>query len=469
MRNCIIIILVSLVYPVYAQQTGNQRIDTSEYIYGEPNINLLIAADKGYPTEVTRLLNQGAEVGYTTFDGVTALMYAAQRGHEEVVKVLLEKGADPNKKPSDGNSALHGAAMFNQLDVVEILLNNGADIDIQNKKEVTPLMIAAGYDYFILADMLLFYGADPSIKDKSGNNALLTATHQENVEIVALLLDQGASVNVSDDKGFTPLMIAVQYNNPVLTDLFIEYNADVDEINTYGYNALTYAIINENEKLVRRFIDLGADVNTNLDYASTPLTIARQTGNDSIKNMLLEYGAKRNPYPDFSDLNVGPMAVFNTEDFRMGLSFQLNEAKYGVGIVGSWDIRPSRKRIWRERESETYYQFWETRQVLTAGLQKTFVFNKKNLAKYYAFHVGARAGYTYGNYRGYIQNAASKTFFTPEAGLTILNPRTTFKIGYTYIPLDNENVSPHQIKIEYLFTIFLNNKRYKNKNIRWLE
>lgn len=468
MRLLLFIICVIIAIPGYGQ-SASTSIDTSDYLRGETNINLLIAADKGYSTEVLRLLDKGAEINYSTYDGVTALMYAAQRGHNKVVQILLEKGADPNLKPNDGNSALHGAVMFNNLDVVEILLNNGADIDIRNKSGATPLMIAAGYDYFILTDMLLFYGADTNTKDKKGNDALLTATYKENIEIVDLLLQHGANVNTSDDKGFTPLMIAAQYNNQVLIEIFLDHDANVNKLNSFGYNALSYAVINQNDILAKQLIEMGADVNVDLDYSTTPLTIARQTNNDSLKNLLLQHGAKRNPYPDFSDVNFGPFAVFNTNDFRVGMNVQLHESKYKLNIVGSYEIRPARKRVWRKQEDDVFLQFWETRHVVTSGLQKTITFSKKDPEKFFAFHLAAKGGYSFGSYRGYLQNAKSNFFFTPEAGLSVLRPNSILKIGYAYMPFDNTNVNAHQFKIEYLFTIFLHNKRYKNKDIRWLD
>ena len=466
MKTIFSLICLCFIIPAYSQI--EEVIDTSDYLPGETDINLLIAADKGYPSEVVRLLDKGANVDFATYEGVTALMYAAQRGHEKVVQILLEKGADPDKKPNDGNTALHGAAMFNNLDVVEILLKNNANIDVRNKKGITPLIIATGYNYFILTDMLLFYGADPDIKDEKGNDALLTATYKENFEIIDLLLENGANVNTSDEKGFTPLMIATQYNNTVLTELFIDYGANVNLKNSLGFDALTYAIMNDNTQMVKKMIELGADINTHLDYATTPLTLAKQNANDSIKKILLSYGAKRNPYPDFSDVNIGPLAIFNLNDFRAGLSFQLSEIKYKVNLVGSYEIRPTRKRIWRESQDDIIYQFWETRHVVTAGLQKTFIISKSNPDKFHGFHISAKAGHTFGSYRGYLQNAKTKTFFMPEAGLSVIHPKTLFKISYAYMPFDTENINPHQIKITYQFTFFLNKKRYKNKEINWL-
>src|SRR5436190_8059926 len=55
------------------------------------------AVRKGDITQVTALLDKGADVNAKFRYGATALFKAAERGHLEVVKLLLARGAEDRK------------------------------------------------------------------------------------------------------------------------------------------------------------------------------------------------------------------------------------------------------------------------------------------------------------------------------------------------------------------------------------
>ncbi len=69
---------------------------------------LINAADAGDAAAVSRLLKQGADVGFID-GGATALHFAAYNGHFEAVKALLEAGADASCKDDDGKTPVHDA------------------------------------------------------------------------------------------------------------------------------------------------------------------------------------------------------------------------------------------------------------------------------------------------------------------------------------------------------------------------
>ena len=68
-------------------------IDTSDYFHllydGALDYNLLIAASKGYDSEVTRLIGKGAHINTETSEGATALIFAVANNKLSTVKVLL--------------------------------------------------------------------------------------------------------------------------------------------------------------------------------------------------------------------------------------------------------------------------------------------------------------------------------------------------------------------------------------------
>ena len=67
-------------------------IDTSDYIpyyyLNAVEYNLMIAASKGYDSEVIRLLDKGADLEYTTYEGANALI-SPYNNHSTTTDILL--------------------------------------------------------------------------------------------------------------------------------------------------------------------------------------------------------------------------------------------------------------------------------------------------------------------------------------------------------------------------------------------
>src|SRR5208283_1893942 len=72
----------------------------------DKNRELMQAAEKGQLEEVTRLLNEGADVNAKDQQGKTALILAASKGQLPVTKLLLDKGADVNAKDDNKATAI---------------------------------------------------------------------------------------------------------------------------------------------------------------------------------------------------------------------------------------------------------------------------------------------------------------------------------------------------------------------------
>lgn len=88
------------------------------------------AAYKGDTKEISRLLDEGADVNEMSRWHYSPLIIAAMKGRHDVLKLLIERGAEVNK-PSmcTGETALIAAAFNNRVDCVNLLLEKGADID----------------------------------------------------------------------------------------------------------------------------------------------------------------------------------------------------------------------------------------------------------------------------------------------------------------------------------------------------
>jgi len=75
-------------------------IDTSDYLpdyyFNAAEYNLMIAASKGYDSEVTRLLKEGADFEFTTSEGANALIFAVANNHSTTTDILLTARSDVN-------------------------------------------------------------------------------------------------------------------------------------------------------------------------------------------------------------------------------------------------------------------------------------------------------------------------------------------------------------------------------------
>jgi ankyrin repeat protein len=65
---------------------------------------------------VKALVESGAQVEGSSFDGRTALMMAAMFNRVEIVDYLISKGADPKAKDANGVCALDAARTMGAVD-----------------------------------------------------------------------------------------------------------------------------------------------------------------------------------------------------------------------------------------------------------------------------------------------------------------------------------------------------------------
>jgi ankyrin repeat protein len=84
----------------------NKKFDYHSFIDGRVERGLTAIMLAQSPKVALALINAGAEVNISDFDGRTPLMRAAFRGHTEVVSVLLAAGASPTAQKADGRLAI---------------------------------------------------------------------------------------------------------------------------------------------------------------------------------------------------------------------------------------------------------------------------------------------------------------------------------------------------------------------------
>ena len=168
----------------------NNGADVNGGVSGGEENPLMKAARYNYLKMAEFLVEKGADLESTNYDGNTPLQFAAYEGKITMVKFLLEKGADINAKNKTNWNALMQAALEGFEEVTIFLLENGSEMDvIGTEKGGTALMLAALNDSRKTVKLLLEKGVDKTIRDKKGRTALDYAKKYHNKEIVELLED----------------------------------------------------------------------------------------------------------------------------------------------------------------------------------------------------------------------------------------------------------------------------------------
>ena len=112
---------------------GKNKPDALKVYLSDKNVDksklngpLLLSCKKGYAGVVEVLLDNGADVAYSSRDSFTALHYAMRSGNKRVVKLLLDHGADTEAKDRVGRRPIYTARQLHYDDIVEMLIDAGS-------------------------------------------------------------------------------------------------------------------------------------------------------------------------------------------------------------------------------------------------------------------------------------------------------------------------------------------------------
>ena len=119
--------------------------------------------------EAERLLND-VDANVTDEKGWPLLLIAVKnRASRQMVELLLERGADLMWTTEEGVSLLDEAVERNRLDLVELFIEKGLDPAVTRRKSgMTALMLAASFDYIEMMELLYANGADLYAEDEFG-------------------------------------------------------------------------------------------------------------------------------------------------------------------------------------------------------------------------------------------------------------------------------------------------------------
>ena len=448
--------------------TTDSGIDTSEYIPGYPDFNLLIAAENGYNKEVLRLLNAGAEIDSRSVEGVTPLMYAVQNEHLTTCKILLLNGANPNLFPDNGIPPLIAAVKTGNLDVTELLIRNDADVNIQDNEGITPLMYAASFDLPVMSDMLLYYDADIDTTDFEGNTALMVASYYGHQDIVKLLIGHKADLNKQDDIGFTALTSAIQNRNNEVAKMLIDSGAVFTTRNQAGFSPLSIAVLNNNVEMTRYLIDKGANVNEKISFSVLPLNLAKINHNDTLIDLLQNHHAHYNRSPSFAFTAVNFDLVFSARDFMLGGGLGFFDKRYHLFVNAGFMTRVTAKSTLIESTNNLYYQYWERRSFFYLSLtEKLNLINWNYKTSSFGISFGGQVIDSYGRYRGMDKGPGNRLFLSPQLGIFVRQPKIIYSFSYEYINFKVDDLSPNHFDLGVSLLIPNKTSRLSTKKVLW--
>ena len=462
MRLYRLMMSIALLWTVY--QVNSQNDNSSDLSLDE---RLLIAADQGDTSAALQLIEQGANVNTTTYDGVTPLMYAAQYGDTSMIQILMVHGADVNLKPANGHTAIISAIRNGYLQTVEYLIRNGADINLADGDGVTPLMHAIAVDSFYMSDMLMYYDAAVDRKNKQGVDALMLASWLGRYESVIALLERGADINSFDEHQWMPLHYATLAGRTDIMDLLIVNGASLESVTSSGYTPLALATVINNYPAARLLIGYGADVNTRISSSLNPLTLALENKNDSLVRMLENQNARTIRRPNFNHFTFGTSILMNDDDTHLGFTFGLSDKKYNLMMGMGYGFRLKAIQVLEQTNETEFYQYWERRHFISLYIEKGFYW-PDNIA---FFRTGIFGGIgeaiTFGDYRGASSDPDVRLVLNPRIGGIIEYKFIRIKMDYEIMNLHLRDVSRNwfNFTIEFLFN--RNRGRLQVPSMKW--
>lgn len=171
------------------------------------------------------------------------LLKLMEEGNYSQVTELIEGGADFTVENKMGRSVIHLAGALGEVSVLKTLIEKGADIDtvsVGGYKQ-TPLIEAATNGNLKTVKYLVSNGADIEAQDMFGRTALFHSLNNRKLETARFLIKNGSPVNTVDDQKQTPLHIAVSTGNPEIVSLLLQHGATIESYNSYGLTPLDLA------------------------------------------------------------------------------------------------------------------------------------------------------------------------------------------------------------------------------------
>ncbi len=470
LRPALIILAILAVFSNYLYSQQDIIImDTSDY---QPypdglNINLSIAASKGYAFDINRLIKLGADINATDEIGATPLIYAVANNRKTAVEILMNYSPDPDIKTLSGEAALHIAAKNGNIDISELLIRNNADINIRDESNCTPLHFASIYNYYYLTDLLIYYEAEIDPQTLDGTTPLMAAVWAGNAEIADILIKNGANVNQPDTEGYTPLLIAAQYGDTLLTSLLIDNGADISSHTKAGYDIGALAARTGNKEYSEYIIKKTGWLKMRKPDAIDPLVVARRSGKKETYKIFKDISGTKLPALYFDKVSISASAKLN-RDFYTGVFISFIEPYHEIRINAGIEFKPAYTRVLQQEEENIFWQYEDKRYVLFTGLGKKFLITDSYFKGTVKIIADLNIGYMMAtNYKGTYEKPSDKLLIIPSIGMERTIRNFSFSCMYEYMNTDLYKPGPHWLKFGFSYYINFSGKQASLKNITW--
>ena len=448
------------------------QLDTSgyvSYIYGGAiDYNLMIAASKGYTTEIKRLIEQGADINAATTEGATPLIFAVSNRQLEAVKTLLTYNPILDKVTTNYETPLLIAVRNNTFDIAEALIRAGADVDFPDKHGATPLHHASLYGYLNFVDLLLYYDAAVDEKSDDGTTPLLASIWAGNTDVADMLLQNGADPSERDNDGYTPFLMASLYGDTLMMDLLYKKGVDIYATNKVNHNALTLTILSGQKAATEFLLKVGNNwTNSGKDIVN-PYSVASKYRRRDVIDLL-----KKNKIPGQVMYGIDQMAITvsarsSIKDFYSGLSFSFKEPFINAGFITGCDLKLWYTRVLIKDSENFYSQYFDKGAMAYAGIFKDFELTNFSDRFNYSLSTSLLAGYTFGNnLKGTLIAPENKVKIIPSLALKMTNLNLTFNLNLEYIKSEYYHNGPLWFRVGCTYNYFFDNVRMKPKVIKW--
>jgi ankyrin repeat protein len=451
---------------------GLSVIDTSDYIpiifEGALECNLMIAASKGYDTEIIRLIGKGARINVQTNEGATALIFAVVNNRLSAVKTLITFYPDLDKVTTSYETPLLIAVKNQNFEISEALIRAGADIDFPDRLGASPLHHASLNGYLDIVDLLLYYDASINEKTDEGTTPLLASIWAGYGDVADLLIQNGADIEASDNEGFTPFLMAALNGDTLLMDLLFKKGVDIYATNNSYHNALTLSILAGNSETTEFILKKGDKWINSGRNALNPYRVASGYRRKESINILEKYNVPGKIKYGIDQVALNISSRFFLNDFYSGVSLSFKEPYLNGGFITGCDTKLWYTKVLVKNSENLYYQYMDKGSVAYAGLFKDFALTDRLDKCNFAFSTSLLAGYSFGNkLKGTLLSPGNKFMVIPSISLKMTKMDFALNLGLEYQKTEFYHTGPVWLRIGCSYNYFFDQIRTHVKTIKW--
>jgi len=232
-------------------------------------------------------------------EGFSPLYYAIKENDDEMTKYLIDMGANVKYTDYQGNTYLHTAIENHQRKIIFILLDNSyINVNKANNLGYTPLiiLIKSKYSNFETPQDIIYRmierGSNINDTDNLGNSALFYIIEENMTSLIELFIKKGAKVNIKNTNGYSPLDYALKKDNYDAALKLCQFGCETFIQKNININFLTKLLYLKKLELFKYFyIKVGYDLSKN-DSGFKPSLIRYVRGNYDLENFLKGYEFK---------------------------------------------------------------------------------------------------------------------------------------------------------------------------------